>query len=361
MNSTIVFLCSKNELTRERRGYFKAFSRKVDVLCLPSSDTGVYEELENLLSTCLNPILILHPDSYPRRLPQGLASSPTPTACFSIDTYEDVNSRIDFSMLFDYAVVFHPGYDKLFQAAGHPRPICLGHAVEADIFMGEDLPRIYDVGWVGRLDGKKYSVRRRCIQNLNKLFKMNDISRYYSPEEMAIVYQQSKTVVNLCRDDYLQDANLRCFEVMASGALLITPQPTELSELGFTEGTHYITFQTESQMYELVEYYLKNEEEKTVIAKSARNLVMEKHTYDARVQTILETLSQNQGQLFAPARQWDKAQVEATYLQYFAQSMMLEAAIDRLKRLRSYSVVKAWAMLPTILRCFSIKIRDSLL
>ena len=61
---------------------------------------------------------------------------------------------------------------------------------------------------------------------------------------MAKIYKQSKVVVNLSRDDYLQDANLRCFEVMASGALLITPKPTELSEIGFIEGTHYVTFKT---------------------------------------------------------------------------------------------------------------------
>ena len=114
-------------------------------------------------------------------------------------------------------------------------------------------------------------------------------------------------------------------------------------------------------MYESVRYYLEHEQEREEIAQAARSLVMQKHTYDARVQTILDTLNQNQGKFFAPARQWDKAKVHAIYLQYFAESMMLEAALNELHRLRSYSSFKAWSMFPTVLKCFLIKLRDSLL
>ena len=357
MNNIIIFLCSKNELTRERRGYFKAFSKKVDVLCLPFADAGVYEELDNLVSTDLNPILILHPDSYPRRLPQGLYNTPIPTGCFSIDTYEYINSRIHFSMLFDYAFVFHPGYDTRFQAAGHPRPICLGHAVEADIFMGEDLPRIYEVGWVGRLDGKKYSVRRRCIQNLNKLFKMNDISRHYSPEEMALVYKQSKIVVNLSRDDYLQDANLRCFEAIAAGALLVTPKPTEMADLGFLEGVHYVAYRQEAEIEPLIRFYLDHELERQAIANAGRELVLQKHTYDYHAQTILDILTQDNGQHFAPARKWDIAQVHQLYTRYFAENLLIEPALRELYELRKYSRKMTWQMFSWVIKAFVVRLR----
>jgi spore maturation protein CgeB len=51
---------------------------------------------------------------------------------------------------------------------------------------------------------------------------MNEWWRLYTYEEMVKVYQRSKIVVNVGRDDYPQDANLRVFEAMAAGALLIT-------------------------------------------------------------------------------------------------------------------------------------------
>ncbi len=360
MNKSVVFLCSENELNRERRGYFNSFSSKIDTIYISFDKLHSYQDLENLLPNDIQPLLILCPDAWPRLLPQGLVDTPYPTACFNIDTFEHPEKRARFSMLFDYAFVFHPGFDRKFEQFGHPQSICIPHAIEADLFQTAASPRIYEVGWVGRLDGESYSIRRRYIQGLKELFVMNDIDRYYTLDEMAAIYKQSKIVINLSRDDYLQDANLRCFEVMASGALLITPQPTELSELGFVAGTHYVTFQTETEMYELVQYYLNNQDERETIAQAARNLVMAKHTYDARVQTILEILSQNQGKLFAPARQWDKAKVHATYLQYFTESMMLEAALNELRQLRRYSLFTALSMLPTILRCFAIKIRDSL-
>ena len=361
MGNAIIFLCSEGQLDRERRGYFKAFSKRLNTICIPYDLQHHSDELEKLLPAGVQPLLILHPDSWPRFLPKGLVDSAYPTACFQIDTFESPEKRAKFSMLFDYVFVFHPGYDRRFQQLGHPQAICLPHAVEASLFEGIDYSKLYEVGWVGRLDGKGYATRCRYIKGLQERFKMNQIDRYYAPEEMAQIYQQSKVVVNLSRDDYLQDANLRCFEVMASGALLITPKPTELSEIGFIEGTHYVAFQTESQMYEVVQYYLEHEQERKKIAQTARDLVIQKHTYDARVQSILGTLNQNQNKFFAPARQWDKAEVHATYLQYFTESMMLDAALNELRKLRSYSSSQAWSTLPAILRCFLIKLRDSLL
>ena len=358
---SIVFLCTENELTRERRGYFKAFSKSVNTICISYGRLHCYDELEKLLPEGIQPLLILHPDAWPRLLPHGLVDTPYSTACFQIDTFEYPEGRAFFSMLFDYAFVFHPGFERRFKQLGHPQTICLPHAVEEDLFGAIDYDRVYEVGWVGRIGGKDYSIRRCYIEGLKEHFKMNDTDRYYTPEEMAQVYKQSKVVVNLSRDDYLQDANLRCFEVMASGALLITPKPTELSEIGFIEGIHYVTFQTEAEMYESVRYYLEQEQEREEIAQAARSLVMQKHTYDARVQTILDTLNQNQGKFFAPARHWDKAKVHTIYLKYFTGSMMLDAALNELSRLHGYSSLKAWSMLPAVLRCFLIKIRDSLL
>ena len=130
----IIFLCTENELTRERRGYFKAFSRKINTTFIPYDRKHRYDELENLLPDEIQPLLILHPDSWPRLLPQGLVDSPYPTACFQIDTFEYPEGRAFFSMLFDYAFVFHPGFDRRFKQLGHPQAICLPHAVEADSF-----------------------------------------------------------------------------------------------------------------------------------------------------------------------------------------------------------------------------------
>lgn len=360
MSYAVVFLCTKKELTRERRGYFQAFSKKISTVCLCDIDQENINNLNEIIPPNLEPILILYPDSYPRRLPHGLVETKFPTACFSIDTYEDVKDRIKFSMLFDYAFVFHPDFDRLFTQANHPKAFCLPHAVEANLFEGEELERIYDVGWVGRLDGKNYSVRRRCIEKLRHSFVMNNVSDYYEPEAMASIYKQSKIVINLGRNDYLQDANLRCFEAMAAGCLLITHKPTELAQLGFIENTHYIAYQKEAEIEQLITFYLERETERLTIASAAKHLTMTEHTYDRRVDRILDILAQGRGRRFAPVSYWKESQVQALYVWYFSKNLMLEAALRELYSLSHISRFMAWYMIPGIVKAFFIKIRISL-
>ncbi|MEM4218097.1 MAG: glycosyltransferase [Candidatus Methanomethylicaceae archaeon] len=59
-------------------------------------------------------------------------------------------------------------------------------------------------------------------------------------------------MVNISRDDFPHDANMRCFEVMAAGALLVTSLPTELADLGFEEGRHFVGFEHEQDLLEKV-------------------------------------------------------------------------------------------------------------
>jgi hypothetical protein len=233
----------------------------------------------------------------------------------------------------------------------------LPHAVEAEIFAGKEMKRIYEVGWVGRLDGKNYSVRRRCIEKLRQSFVTNEIDRHYNPQEMATIYKQSKIVVNLSRDDYLKDANLRCFEAMAAGALLITPKPTELSELGFVEGVHYIAYENESDIENLVRFYLDREGKRSAIAQAAKDLVMREYTYDRRAEFILNIVAQDNGKLFAPARHWDKAKVQALYVWYFAKSLAIETTLRELRHLRSLSRQMTLRMIPSVTKTFFIHLK----
>jgi hypothetical protein len=160
---------------------------------------------------------------------------------------------------------------------------------------------------------------------------MNDWSRRYGPEEMARIYRQSKIVVNIARDDFPQDANLRTFEVMAAGALLLTALPTELTQIGFEDGVHFIGFRTEAEIAPLVRKYLSEESVRRRIAEGARDKVLREHTYDHRVQAILD-LTERYGRNFsAPARSWSEERVHMAYLDYFAANGALDCAWAELR------------------------------
>jgi hypothetical protein len=292
--------------------------RNVSVICVPE-DFPVDGDLELLLERCPDePSLIIQPEAVFPILPWGLTEISIPTACFQIDVYAYTRHRIRWSMLFDYAILFHPGFDEQFRQTGHPKPLTLPHAVDAEIFEKSERERDLEVGWVGRVDGPIYKTRRKVLQLLSERFRMNEWWRSHTYEEMAKVYQRSRIVVNVGRDDYPQDVSLRAFEAMAAGALFITRLPSELTLMGFELNVHFVGYKDEVELLDLVEYYLSNEKERWQIAETGREKVLKEHTYDARVETLLSVLEQDKGRLFAPARQWSQDQVQLLYADWFS-------------------------------------------
>lgn len=269
--SSIVLLCGEDELDKERRGYARAFARVAPLRFIAPSD-----DWRDRLPP--NPRLVLNPDGRPW-LPDGIETVAAPTAIFHIDTYVATERRRRWSRLYDYAFVFHPGFDA------HLLP----HAAERDLFDQPEIERRYEVGWVGRASRSIYAKRDRILAALTARFVTNDVARYYTAEEMADVYRASKIVVNVSRDDWPRDANMRCFEAMAAGALLVTGSPTELTELGFEENVHFATYRGVEDVGDVVASWLARDQQRAAIARRARDLVLREHTYDARVATILAT------------------------------------------------------------------------
>ena len=136
---------------------------------------------------------------------------------------------------------------------------------------------------------------------------------------MAEVLGSSKVGVNIPRDDYPRDANLRCFEVMAAGALLITPVPSELSDFGFRDGEHFVGCRTETEMVDLVGHYVDHEGERCRIAHAGRELTLREHTYDRRAETLLGLGRRSGKTLGAPARGWPEGRQRLVYLRYHLQ------------------------------------------
>jgi spore maturation protein CgeB len=272
-----------------------------------------------------------------------------PTACLQIDTYAYLHRRLLWAMLFDYVLIFHPGYENQFVNAGHTKAFVQPHAVEADLFV--QIPhqnRTNDIGWVGRLDGSLYSRRRHLIPRLAETFRMNDWHRSYSYEEMSRIYGISKIGLNISRDDHPEDANLRVFEIMAAGAMLVTSLPSELEKFGFQSGRHFVGYAHEPELTDRVRYYLQYDTERERIAAAGCELVLREHTYDRRAEEILRILDQDRGRLFAPARSWPEERVRQVYLDYYCAHNLLSCALGELHRLAVIRPPAAWKSLPPI-------------
>jgi Glycosyl transferases group 1 len=96
--------------------------------------------------------------------------------------------------------------------------------------------------------------------------------------EMFNIYKNSKIVIN----DYIDIAggtavNQRIFEVMGTGALLLTRESPTINTY-FPKGT-VVTYTNLEDCKEKISYYLQHEQERKQIAASGQSVILEKYNY----------------------------------------------------------------------------------
>jgi len=253
-------------------------------------------------------------------------------------------------MLFDYVFLWHKSLLPIYQASGHPKVFVFPHAVDGVLFQRNSnlVDRSFDLGWVGAFDYAHYNKRRRIIEDLAARFKMNDFMRRYGKEETAEIYKVSKIVVNVSREDFPQEANMRCYEAMAAGALLITGMPSELTEWGFREGEHFLGWRAEGEIPSLVDYYLGHEKEREEIACAGQKLTRKDFTFQKCRDKMIAILREHPNQVFAPARKWRDEDVRLVYLEYYYRYQLFQPALTQFCSLRNLAAY--WKGLPMILK-----------
>jgi hypothetical protein len=323
-------------------------------------------EMTQLLETARGrgtiPDVILHETGAPG-LPRGLNRTAMPTACLDVDTFGWTSFRLKWALLFDYVFTWHPSYVPLFRDMGHPNVYALPHAVDARLYAGADaeVERPHDVGFVGNFGLPQYATRDRINTKLAARFRMNDSRKRYNNEETADVYKHSRVVVNVSRAEFPQEANMRCYEAMAAGALLITGVPTELAEWGFREGEHFIGWRSEDEIPGLVEQFLRSTKERALIARAGQTRTLKDFTYQRCLETVSGVMGSSNGDLLAPARRWTAEAVHLLYLSYYHRLRLSDAALEEFRLLRRVRPQAYWKGLPIALKSLRHAVKSSLL
>jgi hypothetical protein len=253
-------------------------------------------------------------------IPLGLEDAPFPTICIVNDLHAGMASRrIPLTRFFDY--VFCQQYNYLHLFTEHPSEnvVWLPYACDTDIFYDHQVPRDMDIAFVGQLHTDE---RRRMIPHLAAKYRMNEQRRYLM-SEIPRLYSRSRIVVNMPLDD---DLNMRFFEAMSCGALLITRRHNTGQEKLFVEDEHYVAYSTPQELLEKIDYYLRHEAERAKIARQGYEEIHRNHRMDLRVQTILEYL-QGEPQLAAPIRRMSPAERDRLYAWFFEDIRSLEGGI----------------------------------
>jgi spore maturation protein CgeB len=168
-------------------------------------------------------------------------------------------------------------------------------ASSPEFYFPLNIKKIYDVGFIG----KKYGIREKVV---NKLLNSGINAKAHGPgwhdgklplEKNNEFFNQCKIVLGIGTIGYCTDffnPKLRDFDAPMSGSLYITNRTPELKEL-FDEGENIELFDTLDELVEKVKFYLNNENARLDIEKKALKHSMDNHTYEKRIQTLFENLS----------------------------------------------------------------------
>lgn len=162
-------------------------------------------------------------------------------------------------------------------------------AMAADMFNSERPlhERKWDVAFVGSTSEGVYDRRRAILRAVNKTFGGRaNVSLYAKVylHKLAALYGNAKIVLN-CAADQLRTLNMRLFEGMGCGALVLTDL-VEHQEGLFEDGKHYIVYQDIDDLLAKVDYYLDHLEDAQRIASEGRRHLLMHHTYELRAREL---------------------------------------------------------------------------
>ncbi len=183
----------------------------------------------------------------------------------------------------------------LYLAPLFPAPVrFFPFAAAGKIFNGSEplAERGHDISFVGTTYSNLYATRSMALKAIEARFgrsrKLSLQSKVYL-EQLAGLYSDSRIVFNCSADLFGHGMNLRTFEAMGCGALLVTDRVLDLERL-FGDGEHCVVYDDIPDLLDKLEHYLAHLDEAQAIAARGRELVLGRHTYEHRARELLDLI-----------------------------------------------------------------------
>lgn len=252
---------------------------------IPCDAGAPLSHMLNQLTPGWQPDLYLWVETGLGGLPPDLSDHSLPKACYLIDTHIHFERHKEIARQFDFVFLAQKAYVEPMKAAG-----CCEHVFwlplgcDPEIHGRKDQDEKYDVGFVGSVT-PAHVRRKRLLDQIGQEFSLHCDRKFM--DEMAEVFSQSKIVFN---ESINNDLNMRVFEALCSGSLLVTDcAPGSGLEDFFQDKEHLVIF-NEDNLMERIGYYLEHPEERLKIARQGLEEVLARHTYDHRAKFLLATL-----------------------------------------------------------------------
>lgn len=257
--------------------------------------TGVYcrralgrlVEVEHFLPNELNRIprgkfdLFLNvDDGLDYLLPEDLR----PAALWAVDTHIQFERTLNKARGIDWVFAAQKDGAEALRQAGVGPTRWLPLACDPDVHGRQEVDKQFDIAFVGNRVGGR---RQELLELIGRKYPNTFVGRRYF-EAMAEIYSASRIVFN---QSVGNDVNMRVFEGLASGSLLLT---NDLSDYGladlFRNGKHLATYCDAEELLDKIDWYLQHEQERERIAAAGRAEALARHTYFARMQSLLQTI-----------------------------------------------------------------------
>ncbi len=226
------------------------------------------------------------------------------TACFFIDFMDHwpLVSRIapvyDYFFSQDYVIL-----KKLWHELGLKNAFYMAHSAEPmpDPFTGRKDK--YNVSFIGQYS-KQYPNREKYLLAIKDLgvniwgtdgWLKTPLKDYFRGSSIGDqryeIYSHSKIVLDINWAILPVDGlSNRSFEVMGCGAMFMTDHVRADIKHAYKEGEEVILFKDENELRDKIVYYLNNDKEREKIARAGYQKVISVHTYDNRIQQLLDTI-----------------------------------------------------------------------
>jgi GT2 family glycosyltransferase/tetratricopeptide (TPR) repeat protein/SAM-dependent methyltransferase len=215
-------------------------------------------------------------DGLDERLPEDRR----PSAWWAIDTHLGFERCLAQAGQCDLTFAAQRDGAQRLRQCGIASATWLPLACDPNVHRLHKVPKQFDLAFVGNLFPRRSELLELIRRRYRNVFIGN---RYF--EEMAKTYSAAKTVFNC---SIRNDINMRVFEALACGSLLLT---NDLAENGqaelFADGTHLGGYRDAEEMLDKLAFYLAHADSRRKVEQAGLCEVVAKHTYRHRMETIL--------------------------------------------------------------------------
>ncbi len=243
---------------------------------------------------------------------KSITSSPHVIWCY--DSPFRYKNILNSAKLYDYFYTFEPSdVSKLKKYKVEAKVLPMAYDPDCYFKLKGDIEQSIDISFIGNL----YPARKELLDNvcsLNENLNLQIWSRcwtWYNPlsyynykvktqklsskinnydidyNRINNIYNQSKICLNMHHSQSLEGLNPRTFEILGSGGFELIDYKASLNDL-FEIGTEIECYSTEKELFDKINYYIENGDEREKIAKRGQKRVYRDHTYVNRVQRMLE-------------------------------------------------------------------------